>query len=72
MALFRLGVAVTVLPFGWLRGHARPGRGPSGRLPFPVHIQALVGTVWVLWLFRLVGLWWLAAGLVHLLGRASA
>jgi hypothetical protein len=72
VALFRLGVAVTVLPFGWLAAKRGPAEGPSGRLPFPVHIQALVGTVWVLWLFRLVGLWWLAAGLAHLLGRVSA
>ncbi len=71
MAVFRLGVAVTVLPFGWLAAARGPAGGPSGRLPFPVHIQALVGTVWVLWLFRLVGLWWLAAGLLHVARRLS-
>jgi hypothetical protein len=71
VAVLRLGVAVTVLPFGWLA----PARGPrdrTGRLPFPVHVQALVGTVWVLWLFRLVGLWWLVAGLRHVAGRLGA
>ena len=43
-AVFRLGVALTVLPFGWLGPlPGLPGR-PNGRLPFPVHLQALVGT----------------------------
>jgi hypothetical protein len=71
VAVFRLGVAVTVLPLGWLAPARGPAEGPSGRLPFPLHIQALVGTVWVLWLFRLVGLWWLAAGLLHLRQRLA-
>jgi len=81
VAFFRLGIAVTVLPFGWLAPGKRPGHtrglapsrgpGPKGGLPFPVHIQALLGTVWVLWLFRLVGLWWLAAGLAHLARRLA-
>jgi hypothetical protein len=94
VAFFRLGIALTVLPFGWLapesqsgptrglapedqpgptRGLApesRPGHTP-GRLPFPVHIQALLGTLWVLWLFRLVGLWWLVASLLHLARRLA-
>jgi hypothetical protein len=72
VAVLRLGGALTVLPFGWLA----PSRGlavrSSGRLPFPVHIQALIGTLWVLWLFRLVGLWWLASSVVHLAGRVHA
>ena len=71
VAVFRLGVALTVLPFGWLAATHGPAAGSSGRLPFPVHVQALVGTVWVLWLFRLVGLWWLAAGLLHAVRRLS-
>jgi hypothetical protein len=67
VAFFRLGIALTVLPLGWLAPENRSG--PSGgRLPFPVHIQALLGTLWVLWLFRLVGLWWLAAALLHFAG----
>lgn len=72
VAAFRLGVALTVLPLGWLAATWGPTAGPSGRLPFPVHVQALIGTVWVLWLFRLVGLWWLAAGLLHVARRLSA
>jgi hypothetical protein len=62
VALFRLGVAITVLPLGWL-GTRRQASETIGPLPFPVHIQALVGTVVVVWLFRLVGLVWLAVGL---------
>ena len=72
VAALRLGVALTVLPFGWLAPFRGPRDGPAGRLPFPVHIQALIGTAWVLWLFRLVGLWWLAAGLGHVAGRLGA
>ena len=69
--VFRLGVALTVLPLGWLAiplGPREPGRLRS---PFAVHVQALVGTRAVLWLFRLVGLWWLLLGIVHVLGRAG-
>ena len=76
VAAFRLGVALTVLPFGWLAPRSTGTDPPSGaaaarRLPFPVHIQALLGTLWVVWLFRLVGLWWLAAALVHLWRRLA-
>ena len=70
-AIFRLGVALTVLPFGWLAPLTGPADGPKGRLPFPVHVQALLGTLWVLWLFRLVGLWWLVAGLLSLARRVA-
>jgi hypothetical protein len=67
IAFFRLGVAVTVLPLGWLSGRSGP---PLERLraPFPLHIQSLVGTWAVLWLFRLVGLVWLVLGAWHVLG----
>lgn len=68
VAFFRLGVAVTVLPLGWLSA----SRGPLAtepKVPFPVHIQALIGTAAVLWLFRLIGLLWLAQGLWHLARR---
>lgn len=62
-ALFRLGIALTVLPLGWIGGRA--GGDPSATLasPFPLHIQALVGSHAVVWLFRLVGLAWLALSL---------
>ena len=70
VALFRLGVAATVLPLGWL-GPSGPLPSTGRRLPFPVHVQALLGTLWVLWLFRLVGLWWLGAGLLHFARRLA-
>ena len=68
-AFFRLAIAVTVLPLGWhgARGHATPG-GPL-RSPFPLHIQALIGSAAVVWLFRLVGLVWLITGLRHFVSR---
>ena len=59
-----------VLPLGWL-APSGPLRSASRRLPFPVHIQALLGTLWVMWLFRLVGLWWLVAALLHLARRLA-
>jgi hypothetical protein len=69
VAFFQLGVALTVLPFGWLGPHYRGQSAGPPRLPFPAHIQALIGTLAVLWLFRLVGLWWLIQGAVHVIGR---
>lgn len=71
VAVFRLGVALTVLPFGWLAPLTGPASGPKDRLPFPLHIQALLGTLWVVWLFRLVGLWWLVAALLHFSRRLA-
>ena len=82
VAFFRLGVALTVLPLGWLAPESRPPRprglapesrpgAPASRLPFPVHIQALLGTLWVVWLFRLVGVGWLVAALLHLSRRLA-
>ena len=35
------------------------------RPPFPVHIQALIGTWAVSWLFRVVGVAWLILAIVH-------
>jgi hypothetical protein len=62
---FRLAIALTVLPLGLLatRG-AEPADDPL-RPPFPVHIQALIGTWAVSWLFRLVGMAWLVLAVLH-------
>ncbi len=68
VALFRLGIAVTVLPFALLSARSPPGDG-APRVPFPAHIQALIGTSAVLWLFRLISLVWLVLVLRHLVGR---
>ena len=68
VAFFRLGIAVTVLPLGFWSAVPRPPEAEA-RVPFPLHIQALIGTAWVLWLFRLVGLWWLVAASLHVARR---
>jgi hypothetical protein len=67
--VFRAGVALTVLPLGWLS--TSRGSPSAGRMPFPVHLQALLGTAFVLWLFRLVGLWWLAAAVLYAARRLA-
>jgi hypothetical protein len=71
VAFFRLAIAVAVLPLGWLSLLRAPTSSEPLRVPFPVHIQALIGTLWVLWLFRLVGIWWLILGMRHVLERYS-
>ena len=70
-ALLRLGIAVTVLPLGWLGERRGRPSGAAPRVPFPVHIQALIGTWAVLWLFRLVGIVWLVLGARHVALRAG-
>ena len=81
-ALFRLGVGLTVLPLGWLGPRlgerdgappARVGTEPADVLsaPFPLHLAALIGVNAVLWLFRLVGLIWVAQGAFHVVERVS-
>jgi hypothetical protein len=65
VAFFRISVAAAVLPMGWLATRSLPSKEDPLPAPFPVHIQALIGTAAVLWLFRLVGIAWLALGLVH-------
>jgi hypothetical protein len=65
VAVFRLGIAATVLPLGWLAARAEPAPAASPRAPFPLHVPALVGLRTVLWLFRLVGLLWLAQAALH-------
>jgi len=69
-ALFKLAVALTVLPFSLVAPRAAlPEESP--RAPFPLHIQALVGTFAVLWLFRLVGLVWLVQVVRYAVGRGG-
>jgi hypothetical protein len=67
--LFRLSVALAVLPLGWLGPDGpEPVEGPL-RVPFPTHVQALIGTRAVTWLFRLVGIAWLVVSARALLAR---
>jgi hypothetical protein len=65
--LFRLavGVAVNVAAWGYL-GAAE--RSPSA-IPFPLHNFTLLGIRSLLWIFRLVGIWWIGLALAHLLRR---
>ena len=58
-AFFRLGVSLTVLPYGWLAAVRGPRTAGTIRVPFPVHLQALIGTNVMLWLFRIVGIVWI-------------
>ena len=66
---FRLLIGATVLPLG-LFSVRRPAMAAALRAPFPVHIQALIGTWTVTWLFRLVGLAWLILALTYFAARA--
>ena len=68
VAFFRFGIAATVLPLGWL-GLRRPAEAAPLRVPFPVHIQALVGSWTVMWLFRVVGAVWLVQAVLHVTRR---
>jgi hypothetical protein len=59
--LFRLAIGLTVnlAAFGYL---AQPPRSRP-RVPFPAHNFWLLGIRPLLWILRLVGLWWIVAGL---------
>jgi len=71
VGLFRLGIAVTVLPLGFFASSREAQPRERWKSPFPLHIQALIGTRSVLWLFRLIGLAWLVLALAHF-GRRFA
>ena len=66
-ALFQLvvGVTVNLAAFGYLWMPERPDDSPAA-VPFPAHNFFLLGVRNLLWIFRLVGLWWIAVGLRHL------
>lgn len=65
--LFQLivGVTVNVAAFGYLAFAERS----SLSVPFPVHNFFLLGVRNLLWIFRLVGLWWIWQGLSFFLTR---
>jgi hypothetical protein len=67
--VFRLGIAATVLPLSILGVRDAAPATDRLRTPFPVHIQALIGTWAVLWLFRLVGAVWLVLSLAYFTRR---
>ncbi len=60
-----VGITVNVAAFGYLLARERP----SLSVPFPVHNFFLLGVRNLLWIFRLVGLWWIWQGLSFFLGR---
>jgi hypothetical protein len=62
---FRLAIALTVLPLGFLATRGTSKADAPLRPPFPVHIQALIGTWAVSWLFRVVGVAWLILAIVY-------
>jgi hypothetical protein len=66
VALFQLvvGVTVNVAALGYPLAPAVP---PT-RLPFPAHNFFLLGIRNLLWVFRLVGVWWIVRGAWVLLG----
>src|SRR6185369_1511386 len=61
-ALFQLAVGITVniAALGYLL--MRPGKSPIA-VPFPIHNFFLLGVRILLWIFRLVGIWWIWKGL---------
>jgi hypothetical protein len=65
-AWFRLliGLTVNLAAFGYLLA---PERSPVA-VPFPVHNFFLLGVRALLWVFRLVGIWWIWKGASFLLG----
>ncbi len=66
--LFRLLVGLTVNLAAW--GYLAAGERAPERVPFPLHNFTLLGIRALLWIFRLMGIWWIAVGLVHLLHLA--
>lgn len=65
--LLRLSVGVTVNLAAW--GWLAVGQVPeTARVPFPVHNFYLLGVSWLLWVFRVIGVWWIWLGVRGLLG----
>lgn len=66
--LFRVVVAATVVAASLAPLLARRAAGDGGtlRCPFPVHNLLLLGIGNTLWVFRVVGAWWLIDGALRL------
>jgi hypothetical protein len=65
-AFFKLAVGITVNLAAWGYLSARD-RSPAA-VPFPVHNFFLLGVRNLLWVFRLVGIWWIWQGISYFLG----
>ncbi|HET9766195.1 MAG TPA: hypothetical protein VFS60_05080, partial [Thermoanaerobaculia bacterium] len=74
VALFQglVGITVNVAAFGYLAATPPPlGRGSApARVPFPAHNFFLLGIRNLLWVFRLVGIWWIVVAVLFVLGRS--
>lgn len=66
-AFFRLAVGLTVVTASLAYPLAAERRTPA--VPFPLHNFSLLGVRALLWVFRVVGAWWIAAGAWFFLGR---
>lgn len=63
--IFRSGIAVTVVSVSLFYRTAKiPDETPS--FPFPIHNLFLLGIRETLWIFRIVGVWWIAASVLFL------
>jgi hypothetical protein len=69
--LFRLliGITVNLAAWGYLVRSREAGEAAPVSLPFPLHNFTLLGIRALLWIFRLVGIWWIGLALAHLLRR---
>lgn len=56
--IFKGVIAVTVVLVSFL--YTRSRKDPKGVFPFPIHNLALLGIGWTLWVFRIVGIVWIA------------
>jgi hypothetical protein len=65
-ALFRLAIGLTVITASLAYPLAAERRPPA--VPFPVHNFFLLGVRPLLWIFRIVGVWWMVVGGRLLLG----
>jgi hypothetical protein len=56
-----IAAVVVAVSFGYLalRPQGDPQEAPAEPFPFPLHNLTLLGAAWTLWIFRVVGLWWL-------------
>jgi hypothetical protein len=74
VALFQglVGITVNVAAFGYLAATAPSSGGGSApaRVPFPAHNFFLLGIRNLLWVFRLVGIWWIVVAVLFVLGRS--
>jgi len=60
-----IALAVVTLSFVWPRGR---GIAVDPAIDFPPHNLFLLGVAATLWIFRIVGLFWLAQGVVAKVG----